>query len=213
MSKIVGICAAAVFAFTLTACNDAPNYDLSELRDGYYTGGDSNYTITAVSGMRESDYAFDGVKSDTVDYTLVTLEPNEFLSSDVYSYQITLGDSLFAGQFTLHPFAASYSVELPINAKNADFNLSLIKNKTFVKSFDIVSLCNSDTISYSQALDIALTRLNKKSAASREGYELYARLVQDGSNLNWYVRLTCPDSTLGVLLNSSSGEIIAVREP
>ena len=66
----------------LASCAPADT-DISERRTDYFTASDEMFTVTAVSGMRETPYETDGVVANMISYTLITVSPTDKAVFDV----------------------------------------------------------------------------------------------------------------------------------
>lgn len=207
LSILAALSAVVITALCLTACGGT-EYNFSERRDGYYTLKDSEYNIMAVSGEREVDFETDGVVTELIGYTLITVEPAAFNGADSYSYKVMLGNSEYSGQLVLHPFASSYSVELPEDAKNRDIKFAIIKNAAEPREYELKSAVTSDMLTVKNAISIANAALKD---ADTSGTELYARLVTGSPNICWYIRYSTADKTLSALIDSVTGEVMALR--
>lgn len=187
-------------ALALCGCSKTNEYSLSELRDGYYTGSKGGFSVTAISGARETPYQVDGVVNPLTPYTLITIEPSNFDSSKQYGYKVEIGENSFVGTFIAHPFAPTYSAELSCDADGRRVLLAITDGEN-VTALELENRVTGDCISAADAVAIAAKKLSPPKS------EIYARLTEVPiGTLNWYVRFSS-ERTLSALIDIHTGEV------
>lgn len=194
--------------------------NLSERRSGFFYATDGKYALTAISGVRETDYAQDGLASELKPYTLITLAPVDKAAFDIdeeYSYQATVGyvdgvtvsERSFGGGMVMHPFAASYSAEFDFETTQS-FKVK-ISIGTQSYEYELTSIVPEDAIDYKTAIDVAKGELELVGA-----YEIRARLIKNPVDRNdglcWHVAFISGEGASGVLIDPTTARIIAVKK-
>lgn len=215
----------AMCLFTLSACGnskfDLANY-LIEERNNLFTAEDELYNVSLSSGLRESDYNFDGVVSEKVDFAVLTLMRNDScpLSNDNYTYIVTINEETFTGMLEKSPVDNSYAVDLEINVPDdAAINVS-ISFTGYTFNQDLVNTSNIFTVDKQAALEIANKELKeevKNLTADNSKVEVVMKILKDYStadvkNYYWYVgAISTNGETSGVLIDANTGEVIAKK--
>lgn len=212
---------AAATVILLSSCGVGEPKNLSERRSGYFTATDGRYELTAISGVRETDYAADGVAGELKAYTLITLAPTDKSAFDIdasYAYEATVSveDSMnvtekkFGGAMIMHPFAASYSAEFDYET-TAAFTVKITVG-TETLEYELCSAVPENAIDCISAISAAKAELDPSG-----NYEIRARLIRnpvDAQNgLCWHVAfITDVDQTSSVLLDPVTARVIAVKK-
>ena len=195
----------------LTSCSGAMD-GVSERRSGYYTASDNDFSVVAVSGVRESDYARDGVVGNLTPYTLITLsniDEKAFDVDAVVTYEAVVpceeGEKRFGGALVSHPFAASYSAEFPFETA-ADFTVSVIIGGQR-REYALISQTNG-IITFDRAIAAAKSEIKKA-----EG-EIRARVIKNpvGDGVCWHVEFITAEGACGVLLDPFTAKVLAKKE-
>ena len=197
----------AFSAIALTACGgllDEYKKVISDFRDVVLSGSSENYSVNIISGFREENFSLDGESGGKVDYILFTVTP----VSDVGSVgiDVTVGETNYSLICNKHPLGNTYSAELPVRL-TAD-SLALTVNGEAVTAQTVVP---GIAISGENALEIAKDALDLDAAQ-----EIYVRIIENpiisDGNYYWYVAAYSDGNTSAVLINVSSGSILAVRK-
>lgn len=213
MKKLCFIFAAVMTAVTvwwLAACDGDGMKNVSERRSEYYTGGDDAMTVTAVSGVRERNYAADGMAGELVPYTLITIVPADFNVDAIYTYTASAGGSSFGGTFVVHPFAASFSAEFAAETVCEEFTVTVSAGGQS-REYALRSLVTGDMIKFDEAIGTAVDVLGVPDGR----YETRARLIKNplgGDGVCWHVGFyTESGETHSVLLDAVTAKTLAKK--
>jgi hypothetical protein len=222
MKRTVVIFIMIFFALSLFGCKSAiekREANLSELRDEVLVGGDESVKITLSSGIRENPFVIDGTPSlERTEFSVVIVE-GDFGGEEELSYTLRSGEKTYEGKLTKHPFKDSYSVE--ISEKTLSFAAFTLSGHNFAGNYELKSVKTEETITATEAVEIAEERLKnsikKFSDGGKINAELYVRLIKNPISAEegyfWYVAYAPEKYTVyAVLINSSSRDIVAVRE-
>ena len=193
----------------LFGCGTDYMQNVSERRSGYYTASDGMLTVTAVSGVRETPYTADGAVGALKPYTLITVVPSAFDVDALYTYTARIGDSVYGGALTVHPFAASFSAEFDAEVTDAQFTVEILS--TGAKStLTLKSLVTSAMMSFDRAIDAATTAVKPTG-----NYEIRARIIKnplDDNGVCWHVAFYADsDRMSGVLLDPITAKVLAKK--
>lgn len=213
MKKMCAAFAAIMTIATLLllfGCSKDYMENVSERRSGYYTASDGTFTVTAVSGVRETPYTADGVVGELKPYTLITVVPSVFDVDAIYTYTAKAGDNVYGGALTVHPFAASFSAEFDAEVTGEDFIVEI--QATGAKSaYTLKSLVTPAMMTYDRAIDAAKTALDPTGS-----YEIRVRIMKnpiDESGVCWHVAFYADsDRMSGVLLDPVTAKVLAKKE-
>lgn len=212
--------------FSLSACGKSNinlNDYLIEERNTLFTAQDEIYTVTLSSGLREENYALDGIVNNKIDFALLTISRNNAnpLSNDTYTYTVTVNDQTYTGDMEKSATDNSYSADLLINIPaDATVNAQIdFTGYTFNKQLENTS--NSFAVDKNKALEIATnelkTELENMLADKNNKIEVVMKLLKDFSNSEikayyWYVgTISTNGETLGILIDANTGDIIAKK--
>ncbi len=191
---------------------------LSELRTDYLTAECDAGRVDIATGTRENPYAIDGVSGDKEEFTVLTFTPNEFLPNMTYTYRVVIDGVEHTGQLVMHPFAESYSADIADKSDGREIPLSLSAGENLYE-MTAASVLSETMIGAERALEVAYAALKPKIDALKSGgrlnAELYVRVIpnpiDDKGGYYWYVA-ACGDTTVAVLIDPVTEEIVAKRE-
>lgn len=211
MKKLSVVFAGIMTALTvilLLACSNDGMKNVSERRSEYFTATGDGLTVTAVSGVRETPFEADGVVGELKPYTLLTVVPDSFDVDAVFTYSAVIGEYKYGGTLIAHPFAASYSAELDVEAAG-EFTVSIsFGGKTI--EYTLQSVLTADTLTFDMAIDAAKTELRP-----RGDYEIRARIIKNPLNSDgvcWHVAFISADGSGSVLLDPVTAKVLAKKE-
>ena len=220
------VCLLFTFMITsLVACGKTGfdiNNHVIEKRENLFAANDNLYSATLSTGMRESNYNFDGVVNEMIPFGILTLTriDNLPLANDSYSYIVKIGENSYSG-FLQKNNDNSYSADLETNTiGDEQINVQIsFTGYTFNKNLDNIS--SSFQVDSASALKVAETELKDaiKNILSDKNVkiEVVMKTMKDYSNEEtknyfWYVGIISTNGdTLGVLINANTGEIIAKK--
>ncbi len=207
----------------LASCAPADT-DISERRTDYFTASDEMFTVTAVSGMRETPYETDGVVAKMISYTLITVSPTDKAVFDVTAtceYEASVPDDpdrsgessgkKFGGALIVHPFAASYSAEFAYETTDT-FTVAVLYTENGEKrrrEYKMTSLVTPEMMTYDSAVSAAKNEFDINGA-----HETRVRLINNpvSEGLCWYVVFYFADGkNCGVLLDPTTAKVLAKR--
>ena len=224
--KILTFILLAVCIVSLSACGKS-NIDLSkfliEERNTLFTAQDNIYSVTLSGGLREENYALDGVVNKPVDFALLTLArlDGNPLANDNYTYIVTINEQTHTGNLAKSEIDNTYSADLGIEIPaDATINVQLgFTGYSFNK--DMENTSNSFAVDKNKALEIANKELKSEveniTSNKNNKIEVVMKLLKDYSSTDlktyyWYVGVVSTSGeTLGILIDANSGEIIAKK--
>lgn len=199
----------AVVATSMLSGCEKERKDISELRTDYYCANDDNYTLTAVSGVREEEYVADGVVGELREYTLFTVVPEVFDVDAIITYTVVIDNSSFGGNMIVHPFAGSFSAEIDKRVVGGELFVKLAVGGQAYE-YTLHSQVGEKMISAYDALELAESRL----AVTGE-YEVRVKLIKnpiDGDGLCWHVEFIFDkDNDCGILIDPITLKTIATQ--
>lgn len=209
MKKLCWVFAAVMTVVTiiLFSCGTDSMDRVSERRSGYYTASCDGYTLTAVSGVRESTFKADGKAEALIPYTLITLVPDDFDIDAVITYAVEADGCTFGGTMIVHPFAASFSAEFEHETTAKEFSVT-IKCGGESHDFTAQSQITSDMMKFDRAISAA-----KASVAPSGEYEIRARIIKNplGDGLCWHINFITAEGDTGVLLDPVTAKVLAKK--
>ncbi len=228
MKKKIFVCLlllVAVFSFTACGKTDVNLADfVIEERYNIYSGADNNYMVTFSSGMREENYALDGIKNNMIEFGILTISKidNTAMKQQDYSYNITIGDFNASGTLTKNDYYnGCYSVDVnkaALNNEPVTVNITA-NNVAFSKELDNNS--KDFSVDKSAALNIAnselKTEVSELTKDKNNKIEVVVKIINDYStmgvkNYYWYVGvISTNNETIGVLIDANTGDIISKK--
>ena len=224
--KIMTFLLLLVGVLTFSACGKS-NIDINDYliedRQNLYTAQDSLYNVSFSTGMGEENYSFDGVVNPMVEFGVVTFSriDSEPMANDQYTYIVKIGEESYTGFLEKTSNENSYSVDIEATAPaDAVINIQI----TFTGySFNEELACISKDFSIDNktAIDIANKELeddlNNITNDKNNKIEAICKILKDYSNSElksyyYYIGvLSTNGDTLGILIDASSGDIIAKK--
>lgn len=226
MKKKILICLALlVGVLTLTACAKT-NINLAdyliEERYNLFTAEDNLYCATLSTGMRETDYNMDGVKTELIPFGVLTLKrkDNGPMANDTYNYRVTIGENAYTGTME-KSFDNSYTVDIGTNTDGQE-NINVVITFTgYTFNRELQNTSSEFSVDKTTALEIANKELKENlkqlGKDKNTGIEVVMKIVNDYSsaeikNYYWYIGVVTTNAdTLGVLIDAKTGEIIAKK--
>ena len=209
----------AIFTLFLTSCSQKNTLinNVSELRDNVYLGQSESFSLSAVSGYKESPYVRDG-KVDKVSPYLIFKIDSPTVSNATYTLSLLYQDKEYVEEFRLNPINSKLTVNLSIEDFNpTTFNV-VISVASLRETVTMNSLLTSTTLSYTNALQ-SLEKVQKSyldSFADDNGnyqFELSVKLIFKNEKPYWYIAvITGEDKVKALLIDGTSGTLLAIRE-
>ncbi len=193
----------------LSSCGSDGMENVSERRSSYLYASDAQFSVTAVSGVREQPYAADGRAQALKPYTLVTVVPAKFDVDAEYSFKASTPKGEYGGALVVHPFAASFSAEF--DAETTDKIVVTVTGGGVTQEYELKSLVPENAIGYERAIDAADSALK----APRGAHEIRVRLIKNpigGDGLCWHVAYYYKNGTeCGALIDCVSAKTLAKK--
>lgn len=192
----------------LTACGglyDKYKKNISDWRDVVLMGSGGGYTVRVISGERESDFSLDGVSGDKTEYTVFTVSADKLPES--VALDVSFGDESYSLLLDKHPLGETFSAEVASRFTGDTLDMSV--NGEAVTATTVTP---DIRITGENALEIAKSTIDLDAAG-----EIYVRIIEnpvisDGCYY-WYVAVyTAENGTKAVLIDISTGEILAERK-
>lgn len=196
----------------LCSCGTDGMKNVSERRSAYYTASDGSFTVTAVSGVRETPYAADGEVATIKPYTLITVVPSVFDVDAVYTYKAKTQAGEYGGALVVHPFAASFSAEFDAETTGDGFTVT-VKCGDSTYEYVMSSLVTDEMMTYDSAIDAAVSEIKPQGQ-----YEIRARIIKNPLDtepiLCWHVLFYLQSGgESSVLLDPVTAKILAKKQP
>jgi len=223
------ICVLILFVFglfTLTACgkNNINLHDhVIELRENLFVASDDIYSVSFSTGMRESDYNFDGIVTEMVPFGVLTLtrNNNSSLANDTYSYIVTINDQTYSGFLEKNNNDNSYSADLEVSTTGDEAINVQISFTGYSFNQNLENISKSFQVDSQTALKLAQNELKKDIenllSDNNIKIEVVMKIMKDYSAENakhyyWYVGIISTNGeTMGILLDANNGEVIAKK--
>ena len=193
----------------LCACSRFDSKNVSEFRDEVFVGKTDEYSVTLISGYRETPFSIDGKSDKKADFTLITVSPASPSPTLTLKCSLTVNEKLFEGDMSKHPFEDTYSFEA--NVRVTDLPLLKINDT----EIPLASVKSEDFIDGEKAYKIACEKLSDSEVLGGESYEVYVRLIENPVNSQggyyWYVAFVDGENTSAVLIDPVTAEVIAQK--
>ena len=215
LCKIV-LVLSVIVVILLCGCSSATTKrfgQISELRDELLCGSSESVTVEIISGIHENPFEIDGKCNPKRNFTVITVTGENLLG--VVNYRFTHDGKSYDGALDKHPLKNSYSTELNIRVYNELLITITAENvNVYIRA---KTVRDEKTISADRALEVAQIRLADKFKQYDKKAEIYLRYIKNpistAQGYYWYVAIV-PDryTVFAVLVDSHSGEVVAVRE-
>lgn len=216
----------AVCLITFSACKktelDLKNYVI-EQRENLFTASDDLYNVSFSTGLRESDYNFDGIVNEKVPFGVLTLTRNNNLplANDTYTYVVTINEESYTGFLEKSNTNNSYTTDLEVNTTGDEIINVQISFTGYTFNQNLTNTSSEFQVDTNTALDIAEKELkddiNNLIQDKNVKIEVVMKIMKDYSsaelkNYYWYVGIISNNGdTIGILIDANSGEIIAKK--
>lgn len=189
---------------------------ISELTLNYFVGETENFKVSMSSGLREQDYAVDGVRGDLVEFCVLSVVPVGGVDTFGLEYTVEINEDTHQGVFEQSPFDHSLASDLGLSVADSDevFVYIILNNETEIAKLNCIS--SDFEIKETLAVNIAVEHLLPKISAlleDKKSIEGYCKVISSDKNLGiyfWYVSFVNTDFTrIAVIIDPASGEIIA----
>ena len=208
-------------SITMTACNqDMSNYlrsHISEKCDTYFVGETNDFYIDLFSGLREKTYKLDGVSTELVPYTIVSVKCKSDLKFDELQYCVEVEDKTYEGAFSQNPYDGSQQADLGVAVGSSESVYVYVKfaDTTEVATLKCVSkdfLVGPDTV-----LDIAVDEVLAQNVDLQPSktYECFVQVLNKDNATNLYFWLVNIVSSEGeiytIIVDTGTGQVLAKK--
>ena len=196
---------------------------LIEERNNLFVANDELYTLNLSSGLRESNYQFDGVITDKVEFAVITFVRNDNLplANDTYAYIVKINDEEFSGFLEKSPVDNTYVADLGVAVNDDAIISAKISFTGYTFSGELANISSAFGYDKNKVLEIANNELGEEIKNilqdSNVKIEVVTKIMKDYSSVDmknyyWYVGVISTNGdTLGILVDANSGEIIAKK--
>lgn len=224
--KILALGLLGIGLVGLSACGKQSDVTINnciiEQRENLFIATDNLYQVSFSGGMREQNYAFDGVKNEMVPFGILTFNRLDYdpLATDSYTYTVNIDGVEYSGTLVNDEVENSYSVDLGVNASpTAQMDVTIeFTGYTFKQNLACVS--GDFAVDQAAALKIANKEMQSQLnnlVTKENNIEAVIKIVRDYTsedvcNYYWYVGgVTTNGETIGVLIDTTTGEILAKK--
>lgn len=219
MKKIFVVLLIVIFALSIVACGGKSEDRVSYRQTSYLVGKEGGFSITVLSGKRESPYIADGERGEMLDFCVITLKPDSASGiNDTYTYKIDIDGEVLSGTLKKDTFGSTLSTDLgrDIADKMTAVTIECEGGEVVI---GLENMVNNAVISAEDALDIAKAQFKERVLQDEEKglyREIYLKFVSDtmgeDSAYYWYVAYVGEGGDyLAVLIDIVSGDVIAKR--
>ncbi|MBQ3213583.1 MAG: hypothetical protein IJB10_01030 [Clostridia bacterium] len=205
--------------FALSGCSKVKPQEisrsvLSEYRKNLFAAKTNFCSITFTSGQREENYIMDGTNTKLVDFGVLTVKFNNYISSSLPKFELKINKDLYAGEFEHNPYDNSFVYDIQKQVNNTDII------SVYLVDFDqeILLQCFSNgwKINYKDAHNIFTqkykTEIVSNTVNNLLNGEIYIKIVSEDKefkNFYWYVLLVCQNGDMyASLIDVNTGEIL-----
>ena len=190
---------------------------VSELRDNVYAGSSESFTLSAVSGYKESPYVKDGKVGLVCPYVIFKID-SETINNATYTLTLNYQEKEYVEEFKLNPINSKLTVTLNIeNFMPTTFEV-IVSVGSVREKITMNSLITPNTLNYQSALQ-SLEKLQKnylQTLTDSDGnyqFELSVKLMFKNEKPYWYIAIiTGEDKVKALLIDGITGELLAIRE-
>ncbi len=194
-----------------------------EKREQLFTAHDQIYSVSFSTGMRETQYNFDGIVNEMVPFGVLTLTRNDnhALPNDTYSYIVRIDDQNYSGFLTKSNSDNSYSADLEVATTGSENIVVKISFTGYTFDQTLENTTNTFQVDSNSALNIAQRELkeniNDLLSDKNIKIEVVMKIMKDYSSEDlkryyWYVGIVSTNgNTMGILIDANNGDIIAKK--
>lgn len=216
MKKI--LCSVCVLAGMIPALTGCGSYDysahVSEVRSDIFCAETEEFSLTLSCTEREYPYASDGIACPMSKVVEISVTPIE---CDLDGLEIAFTDGQgTGGEASFRNTHGDYFYSFGVTEFPAQSVSLALKWKSGERELTATSVKNEKTISAEKALDCAISaekdKISRMTKNKRFYGEFYVRLLRRNTNYYYVGIVDESGSTLSLLLDSETGEILARRE-
>lgn len=223
MKKFFKICTLAFCLIfvpcILVACGGnslegAISSNISEYRQNFFYGSNSNYTASFTDGKREQDFVTNGTSTPLVGFGVLVVRAKD-TTSDNLDFELKINEEQITGTLSKNPFDNSYVIDVEREVSAGD--KVLLKINSFDQEYTQLDNLSSEwAVNHNKALNIFVEHnkenLSKYYVDNVFSGEVYIKIVADKldeGNIYWYVLCVLTDgNVMGSLISVKTGEIL-----
>jgi uncharacterized protein Veg len=194
--------------------------NISDLRTNVYTAKSESVEVTVLTGRRETPYKIDGISEVKTDYTVISIKPAEPPSPErSYSYTLVNGKNKYGGEFTPHPFGATYTAEI---ARQLTGEATLtVTSDQLTEELTLEPHFEAGMLEWDEALAKGVSAVQDEVRGmyvdGKLNAEVYVQFIgdplQNGGGYFWYIAVSGQNGkTYAALLDPVTGEILASKK-
>lgn len=186
---------------------------VSEYRENYFYVKTENFTASFTDGERESEYVYNGEKTNLVDYGIIVVKTKVAVEGQLM-FELSVNDEVLVGEMERNPFDQTFVFDTQRKVSSGD-NIEL-----YLVDFDVrlTLICLSKD--WGLTCGQALTKFVYENKAGLQAYvsddsfqgEVYIKLVadiNDENNIYYYVLAVCTDGQVfGSLIDVKTGIVV-----
>lgn len=188
--------------------------NVSEYRKNLFVCKNANYLVTLTSGERESDYAMNGVKSNLVDFGVVTVKFEKAFAGSKLQFELKIDKDTYTGEFEINPYDNTFVYD--IGKQVSDSSSVSLYLVDIDEKINLECLSKDWKVNYKQALKVFEDKHEKEIAESLKDKklqgEIYIKTVAEDANLNdiyWYIMLITENGEMyASLISVTTGQIM-----
>ena len=189
--------------------------NIAEARHFMKHAQSDNLRVQFFSGIREANYAMDGVAGQTVEFALLNVEPRNISHIDDQELRGEIKINGETKEVTLerNQFGRNFAVDLgKAVAPDAEIIFTLLAENQNPVIFNLVNSMNAEAITWDKALEIAVDSL-KEPLSNAQGFETYVKIITDRESIAafWFVQFVTVDGKTHFAVIDTTGDVITVN--
>jgi len=218
--------AAGLFAISFLFSGCGLNYynlakgSLSEIRYNLFEGESTSYNISLTCGEREKNYVMDGKSGEKVEFGVVFLQPKANVFVTAPSFEITVNQTKYTGDFEQSPFDSSLAGDFGKKVSDTDTITVKITNNGITEEATLTCVSCSFAVKALDALQIAVDEMAEQllllTNNGKISVEVYIKIISDTSSAvaskMWFVSFySAENDEVSAIIDPESGEVIAKK--
>ncbi|MCL2176788.1 MAG: hypothetical protein FWB72_02415 [Firmicutes bacterium] len=218
ISAVALVAVVVSVVFIITACRRDPLRSVlrhvSEIQYSVWTGSNTDYTVSVVTGRRETPFNIDGRSTATMtDFTVITMTPtNRPEAEQTFTFTLTVANNNFNGTFVTNPFGDNFFADLSqMLGQHASIAIRIVMGED-TQNITLQQQNTSEMITGYEVLEIAQREFSQ--LFENINFEILIKFVQDPLGAKdtffWYIALVNAENQFNALLiNPITREIVA----
>lgn len=221
MKKFLFLIPVFAFCFCFFGCQqNISNYlksHVSENCSSYYVAQTNDFSVTLFSGERESNYKLDGVSTQKVDYSILSVKKKSDITFEELDYVVEVDGQTFEGVLTQNPYDSSFEADVKTKIAPQKEVFVYLKFNGTTQVVNLESIFQNFQISSDTALDIAVDELlaSKENIDDTLDYECFIQILNkdiDSGMYFWLVNIVSSNGDMfNIIIDISTGEVLAKK--